>query len=267
MNGDSLSFIFHLSTMAATTIVHVTKAGHTDPRPDLVPTEEPLEIRVGERALAVTMRTPGDDFDLAAGFLFTEGVIKSGGEIESIREWGSPNVVRVALREGVSVDWQRLQRHFYATSSCGVCGKTSIDALRVATTPVDDDVRVSAALLATLPDALRRAQRTFEATGSIHAAGAFTRDGALLCAREDVGRHNAVDKVIGAMLREGRRAEVMVLSGRAGFEVVQKCVVARIPVVAAVGGPTSLAVALAREFRITLAGFVRDGHFNLYSGR
>jgi FdhD protein len=249
--------------VSATKTVQVTTGAIT--RDDLVPTEEPLEIRAGERALAVTMRTPGDDYDLATGFLLTEGVIKTAGDIESIRHWGSPNVVRVALREGVTVDWQRLQRHFYATSSCGVCGKASIDAIRIAAPRMDPPPPLDADLLSTLPDILRRAQKTFDATGSIHAAGAFTSDGTLLCAREDVGRHNAVDKTIGALLRDGRTAEIMVLSGRAGFEVVQKCAVARIPVVVAVGGPTSLAVELAQELGITLAGFVREGRVNFYS--
>jgi FdhD protein len=246
-------------------IERVSAAGaeHAD---DRVPVEEPLEIRVADRALAVTMRTPGDDVDLAYGFLFTEGVVHAAEEIESVRHWSSPNVVRVALRDGVSVDWQRLQRHFYSTSSCGVCGKTSIDALRVSAAPVASDVVVDAKLILSLPDKLRAAQTAFEATGSLHAAGAFTAEGELVCVREDVGRHNAVDKTIGALLQQNRRAEIMLLSGRAGFEVVQKCVVAQIPIIVAVGGPTSLAVELAREFGVTLAGFVRDGRMNVYSG-
>jgi len=232
---------------------------------DVIVTEEPLEIRVGERALSVTMRTPGHDFELAAGFLVTEGVIASRDEVESIRHWGSPNVVRVTLCDGVRLDWERLHRHTYAASSCGVCGKTSIDAVRVHTAPLNSDVRVSSTLIHHLPDLLRESQSAFALTGAIHAAGAFTRDGARICVREDVGRHNAVDKVIGAMLAEGTRADVMVVSGRAGFEVVQKCAVGRIPVLAAVGAPSSLAVDLARELHLTLLGFVRDGRFNVYS--
>jgi FdhD protein len=233
---------------------------------DLVPAEEPLEVRVGERPLAVIMRTPGDDFDLATGFLLTESVVHAAGDIADIRHWGSPNVVRVALRDGLSVDWQRLQRHVYASSSCGVCGKASIDSLRIATARLDDESPLDSSVLGTLPDKLRAAQRAFDVTGSIHAAGAFTPDGTLVCAREDVGRHNAVDKVIGSLARNGGSGAVMAVSGRASFEVVQKCVVARIPALIAVGGPTSLAVELAREFNLTLAGFVRDGRMNIYSG-
>jgi len=234
------------------------------PDDDVLVVEEPLEIRVNDKPVSVTMRTPGDDFALAAGFLFTEGIVRDAGEIESIRHWGSPNVVRVAVNG--AVDLQRLQRHFYSTSSCGVCGKASIDALRVQTAPLDDDVRASAATLASLPGLLRARQRTFEATGAIHGAAAFTRDGAVVRAFEDVGRHNAVDKVAGALLLDGARADVLVVSGRTSFEIVQKCVVARIPILAAVGAPSSLAVELARELNLTLLGFVRDGRFNVYAG-
>src|SRR5688572_25529992 len=144
---------------------------------DVLAVEEPLEIRVGERPVSVTLRTPGDDFDLAAGFLFTESILNSPDEIESIRHWGSPNVVRVDVREGVKLDLQRLQRHFYSTSSCGVCGKTSIDALRVQVAPVESVMRVTPAIISSLPDKLRAAQKAFDATGAIHAAGIFTPDG------------------------------------------------------------------------------------------
>ena len=229
---------------------------------DTLVVEEPLEIRVGERAVSVTMRTPGDDFDLAAGFLFTEGVAR---EFESIRHWGSPNVVRVDLH--APVDLQRLQRHFYSTSSCGVCGKTSIDALRVNASPVAA-VDVPASIIHALPQALVAAQKTFAATGAIHAAGLFDLAGNLLRVREDVGRHNAVDKLIGSYVREGRTRldqTILLLSGRAGFEVVQKAIVAGIPIIAAVGAPSSLAVELARELKATLLGFVRDGRYNVYA--
>jgi FdhD protein len=233
---------------------------------DSVVVEEPLEIRVGDKPVSVTLRTPGADFDLAAGFLFTESILRTRGEIASIRHWGSPNVVRVALGDGARVDLQRLQRHFYATSSCGVCGKASIDALRVNAEPLDDDVVVPSSALIALPDRLRAEQSAFDATGAIHGAAAFTRDGTLLRVREDVGRHNAVDKVIGSLFLEGSGADILVVSGRTSFEIVQKCVVARIPILVAVGAPSSLAIELARDFRLTLLGFVRGGRCNVYAG-
>ena len=231
---------------------------------DAVVVEEPLEIRVGDRAVSVTLRTPGDDFDLAAGFLFTESIVKPN-DVEAIRHWGSPNVVRVDAR--APVDLQRLQRNFYSTSSCGVCGKVSIDALRVHTTPLESDVSVDADIIVNLPDALRARQTAFDETGAIHAAGIFDEHGALLRLREDVGRHNAVDKVLGSLLREGIALDryILVVSGRTSFEIVQKAIVARVPILAAVGAPSSLAIELAREFDLTLLGFVRDGRFNVYS--
>jgi FdhD protein len=234
---------------------------------DAVAVEEPLEIRVGERPLAVTMRTPGDDFDLAAGFLFTEGVLRSAHDIDSLRHWGSPNVVRVGLREGVAIDWQRFQRHFYTSSSCGVCGKASIDLVRVHASRVTP-LHVAAEVAAELPSRLRERQTAFAATGGIHGAGIFTAAGELVAAREDVGRHNAVDKAIGSLWRDGARLDdkVLVVSGRAGFEIVQKAAVAGIPALIAVGAPSSLAVELARELGLTLLGFVRDGRFNVYAG-
>jgi FdhD protein len=233
---------------------------------DAVVVEEPLEIRVGDKPVSVTLRTPGDDFDLAAGFLFTESILHRREEIESIRHWGSPNVVRVALRDGARIDLQRLQRHFYSTSSCGVCGKASIEALRVSTTPLDANLRVSSAMLLSLPAALRAKQSAFEATGAIHGAAAFARDGTLVRVREDIGRHNAVDKIIGSLFRDDAIADILVVSGRTSFEIVQKCVVARIPILVAVGAPSSLAIELAQEFRLTLLGFVRDGRCNVYAG-
>jgi FdhD protein len=229
---------------------------------DAIVIEEPLEIRVGDRALSITLRTPGDDIELATGFVITESVVKRAEDIREVRHWGSSNVVRVALADGVQIDWQRLQRHFYSTSSCGVCGKTSIDALRVSTSPVTK-IEIDPRLIVQMPEALRAQQRTFEATGGLHGAGAFTASGEVMAVREDVGRHNAVDKVVGATI--GQHVDVLVLSGRAGFELVQKAVVARIPVIVAVGAPTSLAVELAREMNVTLFGFVRDGRYNRYS--
>jgi FdhD protein len=244
------------------TVSRADGATHTD----LVVVEEPLEIRVGDKPVSVTLRTPGHDFDLAAGFLFTESILRGRDEIESLRHWGSPNVVRVALREGARVDLQRLQRHFYSTSSCGVCGKASIDALRVATEPIVDEIRVSREMLVSLPEVLRAQQAAFDATGAIHGASAFARDGSMICVREDIGRHNAVDKVIGSLFLDDARSDILVVSGRTSFEIVQKCAVARIPLLVAVGAPSSLAIELAHEFNITLLGFVRDGRANVYAG-
>src|SRR3954471_15055223 len=179
---------------------------------DRLAVEEPLEIRVAwsangeqrEKNISVTMRTPGDDFDLAAGFLMTEGLLRAPEEIAAIRHWASPNVVRVELRDGVRLDASKLDRHFYTTSSCGVCGKTSIDALHVATEPLPPSGPVDAALVHQLPAVLEQQQSAFKETGGLHGAAVVTRNGDLLCIREDIGRHNAVDKAIGALLREGR---------------------------------------------------------------
>jgi FdhD protein len=235
---------------------------------DIVAVEEPLEIRVGEKPVSVTLRTPGEDFDLATGFLSSESILTSPADVESIRHWGSPNVVRVGVRDGVKLDLQRLQRHFYSTSSCGVCGKVSIDALRVQVKPIESEAQMRAEIVAKLPETLRAEQKAFEATGGIHAAGIFTTDGELLRVREDVGRHNAVDKVIGSFFREDASLadRVLVVSGRTSFEIVQKALVARVAILAAVGAPSSLAIELAAEFNLTLLGFVRDGRFNVYSG-
>ena len=246
-----------------THVTRVTRSSSTS-EDDALAVEEPLEIRVGEKNIAVTMRTPGDDFDLAAGFLFTEGIVKDG-DIESIRHWGSPNVVRVALREGVALDASKLDRHFYTTSSCGICGKTSIEAIRVIAQPLEP-VRPRAELIHRLPSMLEMGQSTFHRTGGLHGAAIFDAEGELLALREDVGRHNAVDKAIGALFREGRGGSMLVVSGRASFELVQKAIVARIGVLAAVGAPSSLAVELARELNLTLLGFVRDDRFNIYAG-
>ena len=234
---------------------------------DEIVVEEPLEIRVGDKPVSVTLRTPGDDFDLAAGFLFTESIIRSADDVAEFRHWGSPNVVRVALRDGVKVDLQRLQRHFYSTSSCGVCGKTSIEAVRVQTSPLARKLELPREMIVSLPDKMRAEQKSFDATGAIHAAGIFDASGALLRVREDVGRHNAVDKVIGSFFREGVTLDqhVLVVSGRTSFEIVQKAVVARVPVLAAVGAPSTLAVELAQEMGLTLLGFVREGRFNVYA--
>ncbi|HUP47375.1 MAG TPA: formate dehydrogenase accessory sulfurtransferase FdhD [Thermoanaerobaculia bacterium] len=236
---------------------------------DLLAVEEPLEIRIGERPISVTMRTPGHDDALVAGFLVSESIVAERQAIASIRHWGSANTVRVTLREGATVDFQRLQRHFYSTSSCGICGKTSIDALRVHARPLQSALRLDAGTLSAMPAALRRAQPTFDATGGLHAAALFSADGRLLSLHEDIGRHNAVDKVIGEQFLEGRlplSEHVLFVSGRTSFEIVQKAVMAGIPIVAAISAPSSLAVRLAREFNVTLAGFVREERFNVYAG-
>ena len=259
-------------------VVHVN--GEVSVRRDeTLAVEEPLEIRVLGRPLAVTMRTPGDDFDLAVGFLVTEGLVRGGDEVTQIRycagatddDANTYNVLDVSLAPGVAPPDIGLERSFYTTSSCGICGKASIDAVRTrsAYDVAADAVTVSSALLATLPDALRAAQAVFERTGGLHAAGLFRGDGELLCVREDVGRHNAFDKVIGWAAREGRlplAGTVMLASGRASFELVQKAVMAGVPVLAAVSAPSSLAVELAAESGMTLVGFLRGAAMNVYSG-
>lgn len=247
-------------------ILRIDASGTTELE-DILAIEEPMEIRVNDKPVSVTLRTPGDDFDLAAGFLFTESILRDASDVESFRHWASPNVVRVALREGVRVDLARLQRNFYSASSCGVCGKTSIESVRVHTIALDAPLRVPREVIVSLPDKLREQQKTFDATGAIHGAGIFAADGTLLRMREDVGRHNAVDKVIGSFFREGESlaGRILVVSGRASFEIVQKAIVARIPVLAAVGAPSTLAVELARELGLTLYGFVRGERFNQYA--
>jgi FdhD protein len=262
-----------IATVAVTRI----KGASTISGEDVLVIEEPLEIRAAwqaegaprEKAISVTMRTPGDDYDLATGFLFTEGLIRSADDIDSVRHWGSPNVVRITLREGGRIDTAKLDRHFYTTSSCGICGKTSIDALRVAARPLPPATPPLRDMIHRLPIALHERQTAFLATGGLHGAAVFDANGSMLCLREDVGRHNAVDKVIGSLLL--RRAippsdGMLMVSSRASFEIVQKAIVAGIPLLAAVGAPSSLAVDLAREFGLTLLGFVRDGRFNVYAG-
>ncbi len=267
MNPDSLASPTTIARVQ--TSVSLTRFAGAQRRDDddFVVIEEPLEIRVGDRPVSVTLRTPGDDFDLAAGFLFTESIVRNGDDIAAIRHWGSPNVVRVDLREGVHVDLQKLQRHFYSTSSCGVCGKVTIDALRTQAAPITSTMRVASDVIVALPDVLRREQKTFDATGGLHAAGIFDAKGTLLRIREDVGRHNAVDKAIGSFFREETPLDdsILVVSGRTSFEIVQKAIVARMAMLAAVGAPSSLAIELARELGLTLLGFVRDGRFNVYA--
>ena len=260
------------------TRVRVLADGAETLRRDTVVTEEPLEVRLqigGEvTPVAVTMRTPGEDFALAAGLLYGEGIVRDRDEIARIDycsdvEEQLYNVVTVTANPRRPPDLGRLERRGTMSSACGVCGKTSLDALRLRGVPmVAGGGDIDANVLYDLPDRLRAAQQTFEATGGLHAAGLFASDGELLLAREDVGRHNAVDKVIGQALLDGRLPWadcVLVVSGRAGFEIVQKAVVAGIPVVAAVSAPSSLAVELATEFGMTLVGFLRGRRCNVYS--
>jgi len=246
---------------------------------DTLAGEEPLELRVDGRALSVTMRTPGHDVELAHGFLLTEGVIAGSSEVltgrycDSVDDTGrnTYNVLDIALAPGVAPPDASVERNFYTTSSCGVCGKAALDAARLSTRfpPGADPVTVTPALLSGLPDALRGAQRIFPSTGGLHAAGLFTADGELLVAREDVGRHNAVDKVLGWALLDGRvpaKGTVLMVYGRASFELVQKAGMAGVPVLAAVSAPSSLAVELAVELGMTLVGFLRGTSMNVYSG-
>ncbi|MFM9372938.1 formate dehydrogenase accessory sulfurtransferase FdhD [Streptomyces sp. Da 82-17] len=247
-------------------------------RPDTLAAEEPLEIRVGGRPLTVTMRTPGHDFDLAAGFLVSEGVVHAADDVTGIRYCAGAtadgsntyNVVDVGLSPGVAAPDPSLERNFYTTSSCGLCGKASLDAVRTqaAWSVAEDPLRISPGTVAELPERLREQQRVFDTTGGLHAAGLFGGDGELLCLREDVGRHNAVDKVIGHALRSGLlplRETVLMVSGRASFELVQKAVMAGIPMLTAVSAPSSLAVDLADESGLTLVGFLRGASMNVYT--
>ena len=276
------------------------EAGRAEARSDELVTEEPLEVRLraahasngtaelsfhgapdlsrGRRTAAVTMRTPGADFELAAGFLYGEGVIRDREEIESIAYCEDPgvddtrrfNIVNVDLRSPVLPDLEAMQRHFHTTSACGVCGKTSLDFLRfTAPAPIPAGNGLRPETLTGLPAKLRSAQGLFSATGGLHAAGVFDETGELLVVREDIGRHNAVDKVVGwAFLRARLPLSdcILMVSGRSSFEILQKAVMAGIPVVCAVSAPSTLAVSVAREFGITLIGFLREERFNVYTG-
>ena len=259
------------------TLVSEWNDGHPRPFQDSLVGEEPLEIRVGGEPLSVTMRTPGNDIELAAGFLFTEGLIQRRGQILSLAaaETGIEpsergNVVEAILDPEISLELERTRRNFFSSSSCGICGKASIDAVRVrALQPANADFRVSAATLYSLPDILRASQAIFGRTGGLHAAALFSAAGEMLVVREDVGRHNAVDKAVGWALLENRvplRDSVLLVSGRGGFEIIQKAIVAGLPVMASVSAPSSLAVRLARELRLTLVGFLRQKRFVVYAG-
>jgi FdhD protein len=256
--------------------INLDAAAEPRRRPDDLAAEEPLEIRVRKEPLAVTMRTPGHDIDLAMGFLLTEGVIRDAEDVVTARLCAGTdtpntyNVVDVALGPDVPPPATDPSRNFYTTSSCGVCGKASIDAIRTRSRfdVGGDPVTVAARTLADMPDRLRAAQRTFDRTGGLHAAGLFTADGELLVLREDVGRHNAVDKVIGWAVREGRlplTGHVLLVSGRASFELTQKAWMAGIPMLAAVSAPSTLAAELADEAGMTLVGFLRGPSMNVYT--
>jgi FdhD protein len=283
------------SSVAAVQILKVTSPGsdsnsfNSKQAEDLLAVEQPLEIRIvygpekerRQKNISVTMCTPGHDEELATGFLFTEGLIKKKEDILrciSLNKSGN-NIVIAELQPGISFDPQKIERHFYTSSSCGVCGKSSIDAVKNVFTNngAKDSICINASVLTKLPDTLRKQQEVFEHTGGLHASALFDFNGSLLLTREDVGRHNALDKLIGATLQAvdkplKRLAEIpldkhiLLLSGRASFELIQKAAMAGIKFVCAVGAPSSLAVELSKETDMTLVGFLRDGRFNIYSG-
>ncbi len=251
---------------------------------DVLAAEEPMEIRLlweadgwtERKSVAITMRTPGDDFELALGFLHGEGIIDSREDVLDVNycldeaEDQRLNIVTVTLRAGLTFDLSKLERNFYTTSSCGVCGKAALDALDLqGYQALPDGPEVDASVICGLPETLRRKQEVFRSTGGLHASGLFDLQGNLLDLREDVGRHNALDKLIGHQLLQNEKdlaGRIVMLSGRASFELLQKALVARVPIVAAVGAPSSLAVQVADTFNVTLLGFVRPDSFNIYSG-
>ena len=265
------------------TRVRVVEDGKMRVRPDTLATEEPMEIRLitgGERqTVAVTMRTPGADFELAAGFLYGEGIVKSSDDIAKISYCVDSdldaaqqyNIVNVELRGGREYDLRPLERHFYTSSACGVCGKASLEQLELRGCPVAlPGPEVSAETLYSLPAKLREAQGLFDATGGLHAAALFDEEGNLVALREDVGRHNATDKLVGWALLENRlplSGHIVMVSGRSSFEILQKCLTAGVPFVCAISAPSSLAVDVAREFGMTLVGFLRERRFNVYAGQ
>ena len=262
--------------MKPSTPVKVLKwrSSRKDQVADQVASEEPLEVRVNGKSISVMMRTPGRDKELAAGFLYTEGLIKSPNDIADIVGCENPksefdeNVINVFLAPKVRFDPGKLTRHFYASSSCGVCGKASLEAVRQSFKPVKFAFRLSRKVLSSLPDKLRAAQETFDKTGGLHASALFDAKGRLVVIREDVGRHNALDKVVGWGLFEKRlpfKNLCLLVSGRVSFEIMQKALAAGIPLVAAIGAPSSLAVSMAQENGQTLVGFLRDKGMNVYA--
>src|ERR687890_735407 len=269
-------------TSKTKTRVRVVEGGKMRVRPDTLATEEPMEIRLisgGERqTVAVTMRTPGADFELAAGFLYGEGIVKGSDDITRISYCVDAdldaaqqyNIVNVELRGGREYDLRPLERHFYTTSACGVCGKASLEQLELRGCPViPPGPEVAPEKIYALPKKLREEQGLFDATGGLHAAALFDREGELVALREDVGRHNATDKLVGWALLEGRLPlsdHIVMVSGRSSFEILQKCLTAGVPIVCAISAPSSLAVDVARQFDMTLVGFLREGKFNVYAG-
>ena len=263
--------------------IHRFNGSESSAKDDLLAVEEPLEIKLGfgqaidrqQKSLAITMRTPGEDFDLVLGFLFTEGIINSMDDFTYInycadaREEASENVVRVELSESKKIEWKSIERNFYTNSSCGICGKASIESLEAfSPEPISSDLRVSAKLIHTLGEKISKKQGVFKHTGGVHAAAIFSMDGEILMLREDIGRHNALDKMIGAALQRKMLPlsnSVLMLSGRSSFELLQKSVTAGIPVVCCIGAPSSLAVDTAREYGISLLGFYKGNSFNIYS--
>ena len=264
------------------TRVRVVEDGRVRVRSDALATEEPMEIRLlagqTKQTVAVTMRTPGTDFELAAGFLYGEGIISSPDDVlkisycvdSDIDAEQQYNIVNVELRANREFDLRPLERHFYTTSACGVCGKASLEQLALRGCPiVPPGPEVIAETIYSLPNTLREAQGLFDATGGLHAVALFDKEGELLALREDVGRHNATDKLVGWALLEGRLPltdHIVLVSGRSSFEIMQKCLTAGVPVVCAISAPSSLAVDVAREFSMTLVGFLRGGRFNVYAG-
>ena len=264
------------------TRVRVVEDGRMRVRPDTLATEEPMEIRLlaggTKQTVAVTMRTPGADFELAAGFLYGEGIVSSPDDILKISYCVDSdlaaeqqyNIVNVELRGNREYDLRPLERHFYTTSACGVCGKASLEQLELRGCPViPPGPTLTAQTIYGLPGKLRKAQGLFDATGGLHAAALFDKNGELLALREDVGRHNATDKLVGWALLEGRLPlsdHIVMVSGRSSFEILQKCLTAGVPVVCAISAPSSLAVDVARGFGMTLVGFLREGRFNVYAG-
>jgi FdhD protein len=264
------------------TRVRVVEEGSMRVRPDTLATEEPMEIRLlagdVKQTVAVTMRTPGADFELAAGFLYGEGIVNSTDDIGKISYCIDSdldaeqqyNIVNVELRGNRGYDLRPLERHFYTTSACGVCGKASLEQLELRGCPViPPGPTLTAQTIYGLPEKLREAQGLFDATGGLHAAALFDKNGQLIALREDVGRHNATDKLVGWALLEGRLPlsdHVVMVSGRSSFEILQKCLTAGVSIVCAISAPSSLAVDVAREFGMTLVGFLRKGRFNVYAG-
>ena len=272
-----------MTDSAVKTAIVAVEANDEQRREDSIAIEEPLEIRVGYASdgldavqpITVTMRTPGDDYDLAAGFLHAEAVISSASDLYELshcrkaEEENAENIVNVLLRSSAAFDPQKLTRHVFTSSSCGVCGKASIDNVMMVCPQIPkSDFVVTRPFLYSLPEQLSAVQTGFEVTGGLHAAAFFERTGRLTVLREDVGRHNALDKAIGSLLRDNQLPveQALLVSGRASFELVQKAILAGVPLMAAVGAPSSLAVDLAREYGMTLVGFLRDNRFNIYAG-